>query len=168
VTLVCSSANAGAEAMGQHTSTDLAADGGDVTGWRKIIDLPSERGASRGIMEELLEQLGLHGWSPSDTFAIHLAAEEAIVNAIIHGNKLDPAKQVHVDCMVSPELVRIEVADQGTGFDPASVPDCTLEERLEVPTGRGVMLMRTFMTRLEYNATGNSVLMEKRRTQAEE
>jgi serine/threonine-protein kinase RsbW len=73
-----------------------------------------------------------------------------------------------VDCLVSPELVRIEVADQGPGFDPASVPDCTLEERLEVPTGRGVMLMRTFMTRLEYNATGNRVLMEKRRTPAEE
>jgi len=132
-------------------------------GWRREIDLPSERGASRLVMDDLLEQLGLHGWEPSDIFGIHLAVEEAIVNAIVHGNKLDPAKTVHVSCTVSPELARVEITDAGVGFDPASVPDCTLDERLEVPSGRGVMLMRSFMTRIEYNARGNSVLLEKRR-----
>ena len=118
-------------------------------------------------MEQLLEQLGIHGWSPSDIFAIHLAAEEAIVNAIVHGNKLDPSKVVQVACVVSPTLARIEVTDQGSGFDPASVPDCRLEDRLEAPNGRGVMLMRTFMTRIEYSPRGNRVLMEKQRSPAE-
>jgi len=132
-------------------------------GWQREIDLPSERGASRLVMDELLEQLGLHGWEPSDIFGVHLAVEEAIVNAIVHGNKLDPEKTVHVSCSVSPEVARIEITDAGVGFDPASVPDCTLDERLEVPSGRGVMLMRSFMTRIEYNARGNSVLLEKRR-----
>jgi serine/threonine-protein kinase RsbW len=135
--------------------------------WRRSIELPSERGASRLIMEQLLEQLGVHGWSPSDIFAIHLAAEEAIVNAIVHGNKLDPSKVVQVACVVSPTLARIEVTDEGSGFDPASVPDCRLEDRLEAPNGRGVMLMRTFMTRIEYSARGNRVLMEKQRSPAE-
>jgi len=135
--------------------------------WRRSIELPSERGASRMIMEELLEQLGVHGWSPSDIFAIHLAAEEAIVNAIVHGNKLDPAKVVQVACVVSPTLARIEVTDEGSGFDPTAVPDCRLEDRLEAPNGRGVMLMRTFMTRIEYSARGNRVLMEKQRSPAE-
>ena len=135
--------------------------------WHREIDLPSERGASRLIMDELLEQLGAHGWSPSDIFAIHLAAEEAIVNAIVHGNKLDPGKRVHVCCHVSAEVARVEVADEGSGFDPAAVPDCREEERLEAPGGRGVMLMRTFMTRIEYNDRGNRVLMEKRRTAGE-
>ena len=55
--------------------------------------------------------------------------------------------------------------DEGQGFNPATVPDCTLDERLEVPSGRGVMLMRTFMTRIEYSAAGNSVLLEKIRDQ---
>ena len=119
------------------------------------------------IMDELLEQLGVHGWSPSDIFAIHLAAEEAIVNAIVHGNKLDPAKVVQVACVVSPTLARIEVTDEGSGFDPTAVPDCRLEDRLEAPNGRGVMLMRTFMTRIEYSARGNRVLMEKQRSPAE-
>lgn len=135
----------------------------EADAWYRDLDLPSERGASRLIMEELLEQLGTHGWSPSDIFAIHLAAEEAIVNAIVHGNKLDPGKVVRVVCIVSPTLARIEVTDQGAGFDPGAVPDCRLDERLDAPSGRGVMLMRTFMTRIEYSSKGNHVLMEKQR-----
>lgn len=134
-----------------------------TNGWQKELHLPSERGASRHIMEELLDQLASHGWPQADVFAIHLAVEEAITNAIVHGNKLDESKTVHVACCVSPKLVRIEVTDQGPGFDSKSIPDCTLEERLDVPNGRGVMLMRSFMTRLEYNAKGNQVLMEKQR-----
>jgi serine/threonine-protein kinase RsbW len=136
--------------------------------WSRRIDLPSERGASRQVTDELLEQLGAFGWAPSEIFNIHLAVEEAIVNAIIHGNKLDPAKRVHVDCEVSHDLARIRITDEGDGFDPARVPDCTLEDRLDVPSGRGVMLMRTFMTRIEYNAKGNSVVLEKKRAAAED
>jgi serine/threonine-protein kinase RsbW len=135
--------------------------------WRRQIDLPSERGASRLITEDLLGKLGEYDWSPSDIFAIHLAAEEAIVNAIVHGNRLDEAKKVHVSCEVSREHVLLEITDEGDGFDPAQVPDCTLEERLTVPSGRGVMLMRSFMTRIEYNAKGNSVVLEKRRDSPE-
>ena len=131
--------------------------------WRRQIDLPSERGASRLITEDLLGKLGEYDWSPSDIFAIHLAAEEAIVNAIVHGNRLDEAKKVHVSCEVSREHVLLEITDEGNGFDPSQVPDCTLEERLTVPSGRGVMLMRSFMTRIAYNAKGNSVVLEKRR-----
>lgn len=140
--------------MTEHTPADT---------WQRAFDLPSDRGASRQVMDVLLEQLGAHEWSPSDIFAIHLAAEEAVVNAIVHGNRLDATKKVHVDCRVSRDLVRIEITDEGQGFDPASVPDCTLEDRLEAPSGRGVMLMRSFMTRISYNAKGNSVVMEKSR-----
>jgi serine/threonine-protein kinase RsbW len=139
------------------------ADNFAVESWRRSLTLPSERGASRLVTDELLSQLGIHGWPPDDVFAIHLAAEEAIVNAVVHGNRLDPEKTVHVECHVSAELVRLKITDQGEGFDPEAVPDCTLEDRLEAPGGRGVMLMRSFMTRIEYNAKGNSVLLEKRR-----
>jgi serine/threonine-protein kinase RsbW len=135
--------------------------------WQKKIDLPSERGVTRLITDDLLEQLGAHGWPPSDIFAIHLAAEEALVNAIVHGNQLDPAKRVHVVCEISPERAWLEITDEGAGFDPATVPDCTLEDRLDVPSGRGVMLMRSFMTRIEYNAKGNRVMLEKLRDPAE-
>ena len=134
--------------------------------WRHEVDLPSERGAGRPVMDELLSQLGGHGWSEAEIFGVHLAAEEALVNAIIHGNKLDPAKRVHVACEVSTDRVWIEIRDEGDGFDPAAVPDCTADDRLEVPTGRGVMLMKSFMTRIEYNAKGNGVVLEKVRPAA--
>ena len=132
--------------------------------WRLVVNLPSERGSNRQVTDQLLEQLGVHGWPPADIFAIHLAAEEAIVNAIVHGNKLDPTKKVHVECEVSTAVVRISISDEGAGFDPASVPDCTVEERLEAPSGRGVMLMKSFMTSIEYNAMGNAVVLLKRRS----
>ena len=132
--------------------------------WRLVVNLPSERGSNRQVTDLLLEQLGVHGWPPADIFAIHLAAEEAIVNAIVHGNKLDPTKKVHVECEISTAVVRISISDEGAGFDPASVPDCTVEERLEAPSGRGVMLMKSFMTSIEYNATGNAVVLLKHRS----
>ena len=135
--------------------------------WHREVDLPSERGAGRLVTDELLEQLEAHGWATADVFAVHLAAEEAITNAIVHGNRLDPAKRVHVACTVSPERVCIEITDEGEGFDPAAVPDCTLDERLDVPSGRGVMLMKSFMTRIEYNAKGNAVVLEKLRGPAD-
>ena len=145
---------AGSEAMPEQP-----ADGA----WRREMQLHSERGVTRLFTEDLLEQLGVHGWSPADSFAIHLAAEEALVNAILHGNQLDPGKRVHVACEVSARRVWLEITDEGEGFDPNGIPDCTLEERLDVPSGRGVMLMRSFMTRIEYNAKGNSVVLEKLR-----
>ena len=138
----------------QNTSSDKPS-------WPKSIDLPSERGASRLIMDELLDKLGEHGWASADIFSIHLAAEEAIVNAIVHGNKLSADKKVHVECFVSPTVARIEITDEGDGFKPNEVPDCTQDDRLEVPNGRGVMLIHNFMTRVEYNEKGNHVLMEK-------
>jgi serine/threonine-protein kinase RsbW len=146
---------------------DAMADQTSPSGWRLSIDLPSERGSNRQVTDELLTQLGAHGWPPADVFAVHLAVEEAIVNAIVHGNKLDLAKKVHVECEVSADRVRVAIADEGPGFDPGSVPDCTSDERLEAPSGRGVMLMRSFMTTIEYNAAGNAVVLEKVREPAE-
>jgi serine/threonine-protein kinase RsbW len=146
---------------------DAMADQTSPSEWRLSIDLPSERGSNRQVTDELLTQLGAHGWPPADVFAVHLAVEEAIVNAIVHGNKLDLAKKVHVECEVSADRVRVAIADEGPGFDPGSVPDCTSDERLEAPSGRGVMLMRSFMTTIEYNAAGNAVVLEKVREPAE-
>ena len=129
--------------------------------WQHDFELPSERGSSRIVLDELLSQLGRFGWEQSDIFGVHLAAEEAIVNAILHGNQLDRSKMVRVTCEVSPRHVRLQVTDEGPGFKPETVPDCTREDRLDMPGGRGLLLMRSFMTTIEYNDRGNSVLLEK-------
>jgi serine/threonine-protein kinase RsbW len=131
--------------------------------WTIERALPSERGAARRILDELLNRFETENWTPRDLFGIRLALEEAIVNAIKHGNRLDPAKRVHVICKSSASKIWIKISDEGPGFNPAKVPDCTDPERLAVPTGRGIMLMRNYMTRVEYNVTGNVVVMEKAR-----
>jgi len=131
--------------------------------WQCERVIPSETGASSPILQEILDQLEKQAWIQQDIFSVHLAMEEALVNAIRHGNRLDTSKQVHVACRVSPELIRIEITDEGEGFDPSSVPDPTDPAHIEAPSGRGLMLMRSFMSRVEYNDVGNRVVMEKER-----
>jgi serine/threonine-protein kinase RsbW len=135
--------------------------------WRAAHVIPSEPEAAREVLDELLTQLREKEWGQHDVFGIHLAMEEALMNAIKHGNRLDPRKCVRVACKLADDRVRIEVADEGPGFDPRAVPDCTDDDRLEIPSGRGLMLMKSFMSRVEYNDTGNSVVMEKDRVRAE-
>lgn len=131
--------------------------------WQREWVVPSRSGAGSPVLDELLAQLEQKNWGQHDLFGIHLATEEALVNAIRHGNGLDEQKHVRVACSLAPDLVRIEVADEGQGFDPGAIPDPTDPEHLDSPTGRGIMLMRSFMTRVDYNATGNRVVMEKQR-----
>ena len=131
--------------------------------WQCDYSIPSDTREGRRIAEQVLEQLETRQWSRHDIFGVHLAMEEALVNAIMHGNHMDEDKQVHVRCRLSADRIRIEITDEGEGFDPARLPNPTDPDRLESPRGRGVMLMRTFMSRIEYSPSGNSVILEKRR-----
>jgi len=115
-------------------------------------------------MDRLLDQMKLLEWEDHDIFAVHLAVEEALVNAIKHGNQKDASKAVHVSLSVSRDLVEISIRDEGGGFDPADVPDPTDEDNLELPSGRGLMLMRTYMSSVQFNESGNQVVMTKRRS----
>lgn len=131
--------------------------------WRCDRVIPSDTAAGRRVLDEVLRELAARQWGPRDIFGIHLAMEEALVNAIMHGNQFAADKQVQVSCRLSPKTVEIEIVDEGPGFDPADLPDPTDPDRLEAPGGRGVMLMRAFMSRVEYNTLGNRVVLEKRR-----
>ena len=102
------------------------------------------------------------GYSPRDVFGVRLALEEALVNAIKHGNKMDPDKVVNVKWEIDEEHVRVVIEDQGEGFLVQDVPDPTDEENLDKPGGRGIMLMRSFMSVVEYNESGNRLTLEKR------
>lgn len=136
--------------------------------WTLERTIPSELAAGHHLLDDLLARFQTEAWLPRDLFGIRLALEEAVVNAIKHGNRLDKGKHVHVVCKSTPEKIWIEIADQGPGFDPNAVPDCTNPDRLEMPCGRGIMLMRNYMSRVEYNQPGNVVVMEKMRATASE
>ncbi|HUT11328.1 MAG TPA: ATP-binding protein [Thermoguttaceae bacterium] len=131
--------------------------------WQCEHVIPSDTASGRRILGEVLGQLQSRHWRAHDVFGVHLAMEEALVNAIQHGNRFDEDKQVRIACRIAPELVHIEITDEGDGFDPTAVPDPTELTHLAAPGGRGVMLMKAFMTRVQYNASGNRVILEKER-----
>ena len=133
------------------------------TPWKFDSRIPNDTLIGKQVIDELLSALARLEWPETDVFGIHLAVEEAIVNAIKHGNQDDPSKFIDVLMEVSREHIRIEITDQGQGFDPTQVPDPTDDENLELPSGRGLMLMRCYMTMVEFNARGNGVIMAKER-----
>lgn len=134
--------------------------------WTLRETIPSTADAGKPVLDSVMKRLEAEAWVPHDLFGVHLALEEAIVNAIKHGNGFDPDKSVTIDCRLSDDLLRVEIEDQGEGFVLEDVPDPTDPENLENPSGRGLMLMRSFMSLVEFNASGNRVILEKQRAKA--
>ncbi|MCX7408205.1 MAG: ATP-binding protein [Planctomycetales bacterium] len=130
------------------------------------VVIPSDTEAGQAVQERIVSRLESLEYSVRDVFGVRLALEEALVNAIKHGNGLDPDKTVRVNCLIEDDLLRVEIEDQGPGFNMGEVPDPTAEENLERPCGRGIMLIKSFMTNVEYNAKGNRVVLEKKRSPA--
>ena len=128
------------------------------------VVIPSDTEAGQAVQERIVSRLESLEYSMRDVFGVRLALEEALVNAIKHGNGLDPDKTVRVNCLIEDDLLRVEIEDQGPGFNMGDVPDPTAEENLERPCGRGIMLIKSFMTSVEYNAKGNRVVLEKKRS----
>ena len=131
--------------------------------WQCDEVLPNDPVVGRRLLGQLLRRLEALHWSRRDIFGVHLAVDEALVNAIRHGNALDAAKHVRFCCWLSPQKIRVEIIDEGPGFDPDSLPDPTDPAHLNCPGGRGVLLMRAFMSRVEFQDHGNHVVLEKER-----
>jgi len=112
-----------------------------------------------GVCEKILSKLEGNSFSKDDIFAVHLALEEAFLNAIQHGNKMNPAKKVKIDYLVSLDKIEVTIIDEGQGFDPEDVPDPRYGENLYKTEGRGLLLMRSYMDVVEFNDRGNRVSM---------
>lgn len=107
----------------------------------------------------LTDALTARGYNETSAFAVKLSLQEALANAFKHGNADNPNTTVIVDYNVASDEVTLEIQDQGEGFDPGSVPDPTADENITIPAGRGIMLMRSFMTEVEFFPPGNRVRM---------
>jgi len=126
------------------------------------VTIPSDLEEARRLETEI--EAILHRetrFSETEIFGIKMALEEAIVNAIKHGNQMDRSKCVRVAYRIDPNEFDVLISDEGPGFDPEDVPDPTAPENLERPCGRGLLLMRHYMTRIEYVGNGNTVRMSK-------
>jgi len=138
--------------------------------WTRQSDqvIPSQLAGGRRLLDELLVRLEALHWSERDIFSIHLSVDEALVNAMLHGNAMDETKRIRFRRQISPTKVRVEIVDEGPGFDPDLLPDPTDADHLSKPCGRGVMLMRSFMSRVEFHDRGNHVVLEKDRGESQE
>lgn len=131
--------------------------------WTLREDIPSNEQAGHEAIERLLVALSDAAWDGRDYFHVQMAVEEAVVNAVKHGNKENPNKIVELDFKVSSETTFLRIKDQGDGFSPDDLPDPRADENLESTNGRGVMLIREMMTEVEYKHGGREVVMVKRR-----
>ena len=126
---------------------------------RSSIVLESKPSSLAEPCRQILAALEEKGFSQDDTFAVHLALEEAFLNAVKHGNKMDPSKKVTLEYLVDEEKIEVKMADEGPGFNPKDIPDPRTGENLYRPEGRGLLLIHAYMHVAEYNERGNSLRM---------
>ncbi|MBS3764426.1 MAG: ATP-binding protein, partial [Planctomycetes bacterium] len=127
----------------------------------KQITIPSIPSEVSRVEDVILPALSAKGYGERYLFAVKLALEEAIINAIKHGNKLDSTKKVRTNFILDENKTIISIADEGEGFDPGSIPDPIDGKQLDSVYGRGVALMKAYMDSVEYNEKGNKVTMTK-------
>ena len=113
------------------------------------------------VLEKILGLLKQENISSEILHDIKLATEEAIINAMKHGNKFNEALPVVVDFEHSGGKISISVEDKGAGYDYKKVPDPTLDENITRGHGRGVFLIRKIMDEVSLSKTGNRIEMVK-------
>ena len=129
-----------------HTSSELF-----------TLQLPSKT-ESITQLELLIEEIADKYHIAEDTFANMMTClNEAAINAIIHGNKLDISKKVIINAEVDGRRITWTVTDEGEGFDYVHLADPTAPENLEALTGRGVFIIKHLADQCVFNAAGNEV-----------
>ncbi len=126
---------------------------------RCSIVVDSKPSVLEAFCQPLLQALRDCHFTEDDVFGVHLAVEEAFHNAVEHGNKRDPSKQVQIEYAVTREKAEIKITDEGTGFDPGTIPDPRVGDNLYRPHGRGLLLITSYMDEVRYNENGNCVTM---------
>ena len=112
-----------------------------------IVEMTLESDLNRvEVVEEVARRVSATaGFDEDDQHKIEMAVHESVINAIWHGNKNDPSKQVWLCFQIFDDRLEIRVRDQGSGFDPGKVANPLEEENLLNVSGRGIFLIRTFM-----------------------
>jgi len=125
--------------------------------------MPSEIKAISPLVDRVIRVIEESQYMPGDELHIELAVREAMQNAVVHGNRLDPSKLVHLRCRCEAgKGVSIIVKDEGQGFDPETVPDPLAPENLGAEHGRGILLIKFWMDEVSFEQGGTEVHMQKR------
>ncbi|MCA9409623.1 MAG: ATP-binding protein [Candidatus Omnitrophica bacterium] len=109
------------------------------------------------LEHEILRQVEEAGYEENSSFAIRLALDEALVNAYKHGNAENPNKSLRIRYEIDEKKIDIEIEDEGAGFDQSQLMDPRSDERLKETSGRGIFLIRQFMSKTLFNEYGNLI-----------
>jgi len=131
---------------------------------RAVIKTPSENRYIKKVSGRILSSLEPHGVSEETTFDIKLCVEEAVRNAIVHGNHSRKDKTVKIAYSIEGGRITIEVEDEGKGFDHTTLPDPTDTNYIMRNSGRGVYLIKKLMDSVDFNEAGNRITMVKKIT----
>jgi serine/threonine-protein kinase RsbW len=115
--------------------------------------------------EMVLDVAGRMGFDEDDLHRISVAVRESMVNAVVHGNRYNANKKVHLSVLAESGQLTIRVADEGDGFDAAKVANPLAEENLMRQSGRGILLMQAFVDEFEIRPSagrGTEIRMVKR------
>jgi len=143
-----------------------------VNGWRlarhqmpfrlRLQMASTHRAINRAVTQ--VRRMARRCGCPADRQAdLEIAVREALANAVEHGNGQGSKHKVFLRCYCGPEAgILIAVRDHGNGFDPSAVPDPRAADRMELAHGRGLLLMRELMDRMEYRRGGSEVVLFQR------
>jgi serine/threonine-protein kinase RsbW len=126
------------------------------------MTIASDYREAREVQRLIRDAVEKAGFDPDTQFGIKLALEEAVINAIKHGNKLSKKKRVKVEWTITPEAAEIIIEDEGPGFERTRVPDPTRDGNLEKLTGRGILLIEAYMSDVEWSKGGRRVRLFKK------
>lgn len=126
---------------------------------QKTLDISSSfenMGLVEGLVEDVCSQCNIN----EDSYGnILIALTEAVNNAIYHGNKGNPSKQIKIEFQSHENDIQFSVSDEGVGFDYNNLPDPTDPLNIDKPNGRGVFLMKNLADKVEFNNNGQEVLL---------
>ncbi|MDD5634815.1 MAG: ATP-binding protein [Candidatus Omnitrophica bacterium] len=123
--------------------------------------IPNDSSLLKEVSKKLIARLEERHIDDNIIFDIHVGVEEAIRNAMVHGNQSDPDKKVTIIAEIADNKVMITVEDEGNGFNPDNLPDPTLDENLLKEGGRGVYLIKHLMDEVRYENGGRRIIMIK-------
>lgn len=133
------------------------------------IEIPSQLKFIKGIAHNIIADAKLMGYDEAELHdKIPVTVDEAVTNAIKHGNKFQEDKKVYIDIHIDVERIKIVVADEGPGFNVKAVPDPTDPANFMKPSGRGILFMSIGMDEVRFNEKGNILTLIKYKNSPDE
>jgi serine/threonine-protein kinase RsbW len=135
---------------------------------RKISEnhqLQGNRESMDFVQHAILGTMESFDYVEEDLFAVRIAIEEAIANAVLHGHQGDQERLIDIEWTITEKEVSMVVCDSGRGYDESSVPDPTADENLTLPSGRGLAMINAFMSDVSISDGGRRIEMARKRTE---